>query len=97
MRIEKTALLLVAILLAGSPAYAQQPPPAPPAPASRPAPAKAAPKKIAPKPAPPKPAPAPQPAPPTKKAEDEAIIDQLELFMLMEMMKDYEILRETER
>ena len=25
------------------------------------------------------------------------IIDQLELFMLMEIMKDYEILRETER
>jgi hypothetical protein len=45
-------------------------------------PAKAAP------PAPRKPAPSP---------EDEAIIEQLELFMLMEMLKDYDLLRETER
>ena len=102
MRIEPAAaLLLVASLLTGPAAHAQNQAPKPPAPAPSPAPAPAkAPKKVAPKAVPPKPALAPPPAPPAppaKKAEDEAIIEQLELFMLMEMMKDYEILRETER
>ena len=45
----------------------------------------------------PEPKPPPPAKKPTPKPEDEAIIENLELFMLMEMLKDYEILRETEK
>ena len=70
---------------------APRPAPAPPAPAPTPKPLAPAP------PAPtatattkPKPKP-PAPAPPTSAAEDERILRDLELYMLYEMLNDYEI------
>jgi hypothetical protein len=102
MRIERATVLVIAsVLIASSVAHAQTPPPAAPKssqkapPAPRPAPPRPPPP--APTAAPTKPKPPPPKVPPAKNPEDEAIIEQLELFMLMEMMKDYEILRETER
>lgn len=84
-----------------APTVSPPPPPAPvapkpPAPAAKPA------SRPAPEPAGPAPAPQPPPAKPPQQTaatseEDEAIIDQLELFMLMEMLKDYELLREPEK
>jgi hypothetical protein len=79
------ASLLIALLAAGH-AHAQAvPPPAPPKSAAKkppPAPAK-------PKPPPPK---AKPPAPPVKALpEDEAIVRDLELYMLFEMLNDYEL------
>ena len=95
------ALVLVASLIA-TPAARAQTPPKSGAPPSAKGPKKAPPPRSPnPAPAPPAPAPPPKAAPPKppppKNPEDEAIIEQLELFMLMEMMKDYEILRETDR
>jgi len=113
MRIERARQLAVvlALLALGSSVHAQSagapaPPPAakpaekkPPAPAPPPPSHPAAKPAATPKPGPPPPQakpPAPPPKPPAHP-EDEAIIDQLELFMLMEMMKDYDILHETDR
>jgi hypothetical protein len=111
-RAQRIAVVLALLATSGvvhaQSAGAPAPPPAakptekkPPAPAPTPAPAPppAAKPPAAPKPAPPPPKakpPAPPPKPPAHP-EDEAIIEQLELFMLMEMMKDYDILRETDR
>lgn len=82
------------------PAQAQTPPkPKPPKPPKKAEVKKPFDPKLAPQPPASSP-PAPAPKPPAKAAprpEDEAIIDQLELFMLMEMMKDYELLDETGR
>jgi hypothetical protein len=102
MRTEHARLLLAAALLLTAPAGVcaqaspapatrrEKPKPRPPAPVPAPAP----PPKAQPKPPPPAPPPKP---PPAALPEDEAIIEQLELFMLMEMLKDYEILREPEK
>jgi len=103
MRIDGTRIVVACALLlaaATAPLHAQ----APPAPTVQPARQKPVQQKPQPKPppapkAPPKPPPAPpKPAPPpAADPEDEAIIEQLELFMLMEMLKDYEILREPDK
>lgn len=84
---------------AGAPAPVAVPKRADKKPVPAPAPPPAPPPTAAPKPAPPQPPPKPPADKPKPQAhpEDDAIIEQLELFMLMEMMKDYEILHETDR
>ena len=74
----RSAFLLIA-LLGASEVHAQAPPaPRPPKPAQK-------------KPAPPR-AKAKPPAPPAKThPEDEAIVRDLELYMLFEMLNDYEL------
>lgn len=77
----------VAALIAVHASTAAQNAPAPPA--------QAPPKRAeAPKPAPPKPKPAPKPQPPPRRppqSEDDAIVRDLELYMLFEMLNDYEL------
>ena len=86
-RRRQSAFLLIA-LLGASQVHAQAAPaPPPPKNAQKkpaPLPAKAKP------PAPPKPQPAPKP-PAKAHPEDEAIVRDLELYMLFEMLNDYEL------